>query len=242
METPTVSIILPCFNAAAFVQHTIDTIVKQTYTKWELIVIDDASTDCTNAILTKISREYSTRIKFIRLAKNSGVSEARNVGLSHAMGTYVCFIDADDYWDPQKLELQVRLMEETLATLCYTRSNIVDEKNRVIGERVYKKKLNYLDIRKRNYITLSSAMIAKKIILENFKNVRHEDYLFWLENKSDNIVGVPIKLTNYRVHKDNMTKNKVKSVIWLWKLYSYLTNSVLLATFYLLRNILARTH
>lgn len=242
MTEPRVSIILPCFNAAEFVEKAIFSIIKQTYTNWELIVIDDASTDCTTKIITDIRSIETARIKLIKLEKNSGVSAARNFGLSLANGKYVCFIDADDYWEPQKLEIQVRMMKETKATLCYTMTNIVNENSCVIGERIYKQKLNYFDICRRNYITLSSAMISRGIIFEKFKNIGHEDYLFWLENRSDNIIGVPMKLTNYRSHKNNMTKNKFKSVLWLWKLYMYTTRSPFVATWYLVRNIFDRVH
>jgi teichuronic acid biosynthesis glycosyltransferase TuaG len=235
-----VSVIIPCYNSEDYITRAITSVWDQSYTNWELIIVDDGSTDSTFEIVSSLSNTHKNKTQIIQSKSNMGVSDARNKGLIKASGSYICFLDSDDYWEANKLKVQVDAMEHTLATLSYTGSNIVDEKNHVVGRRVFKSDLKYMDLWRRNYITLSSAMISTSIIKHGFKNIRHEDYLFWLENKSEKIIGIPDNLTNYRRHTANMTKNKLKSMFWLWRLYFHKTGSIFSSFALLLRNLISR--
>ena len=240
MAEPLVTIVIPCYNSEGFIKRAITSVWEQSYTSWELIIVDDGSTDSTFEIVTNLSHIHKNKTKIIQSRSNMGVSNARNIGLKKASGRYICFLDSDDYWEANKLKLQVHAMEHTHATLSYTASNIVDEKNHIVGRRVYKSDLKHADLLRRNYITLSSAMISNSIIKHDFKNIRHEDYLFWLENKSEKIIGLPEVLTNYCKHSENMTKNKLKSMFWLWRLYFHRTGSIFSSVVLFLRNLISR--
>ena len=107
---PKASIITPLFNSAAFIEQTIKSVLAQTFKDWEMLIIDDASTDAGyDKVLAFAKNE--PRIKPYRLEKNSGAGAARNLGIKNAKAKYITFLDADDLWKPEKLETQIRFME-----------------------------------------------------------------------------------------------------------------------------------
>jgi glycosyltransferase involved in cell wall biosynthesis len=239
-SNPLVSIIAPCFNGERYLDQCLESIFHQTYRNWELVIVDDASVDGSYKRIEEKIKISTNKIKFIKLRKNVGVSAARNVGLDNAQGKYMAFIDIDDVWEKEKLSIQIASMEKEKATLSYTRTNILNAEGRVIGKRIYKANLTHRDLGRRNYITLSSAVISRNIIKSKFENIAHEDYIFWLRNKSDKIIGIPKTLTGYRVHSNNLTKSKLKSLLWLWKAYLHISRSIPKSCFLLFRNLLSR--
>ncbi|MEH6408849.1 MAG: glycosyltransferase family 2 protein, partial [Leeuwenhoekiella sp.] len=110
MEQELVSVIMPLYNAERFVETAIKSVQEQTYTQWELIIIDDASTDSSYAIAEKTIQDK--RIRLLKLTKNNGAGIARNVGIRAAKGAYIAFLDADDLWKPQKIEKQIEFMKK----------------------------------------------------------------------------------------------------------------------------------
>lgn len=116
---PKVSIITPAYHAAAFLEETVRSVQAQTFSDWEMILVDDCSGDDTYAIAKRLSEE-DNRIRVLRNEKNSGVAEARNKALDAATGEYIAFLDADDLWLPQKLEKQLAFMEAGQYVLTYT--------------------------------------------------------------------------------------------------------------------------
>ena len=235
-----VSIIAPCFNGERYLDQCLESIFRQTYRNWELVIIDDASVDGSRKRIEEKIKNSTNEIKFIKLENNVGVGAARNMGLDNAQGKYVAFIDIDDVWEQEKLAIQISSMEKEKATLSYTRASILNAEGRVIGKRFYKASLTHRDLGCRNYITFSSAVISKNIIKSKFENIPHEDYVFWLRNKSDRILGIPKTLTGYRVHGNNLTKSKFKSLIWLWKAYLHISKSIPKSCFLLFRNLVSR--
>lgn len=125
MENELVTIIIPVYNAEKYIQETINTIKEQTYTRWEVIFIDDCSTDKSREI---IKSNLSEKIKLIELKKHSGTANARNEGIKIAKGRYISFLDADDLWDKRKLEKQIKYMKDNNYYFTYTAFKYVDEK------------------------------------------------------------------------------------------------------------------
>lgn len=119
--SPTLSIVMPAYNAAGYIQYTLDTVLSQTYTDWELLVVNDCSTDNTAAIVAQYQQDDS-RVQLINLPHNMGAPAGpRNRGIQAARGRWIAFLDADDLWHPEKLRAQMALLERTGAGFCSTR-------------------------------------------------------------------------------------------------------------------------
>lgn len=163
---PKVSVIIPAFNCEKYIGQTIESVLSQTYRNFELIVVDDGSTDNTKAIVKNYLQD--SRIKYI-YQDNSGVSAARNIGFAKSHGKYIAFLDSDDLWYPNKLEEQVRLLEmnkEIGLTNCSV--NYVDENSNVIGKEVCKVIDDVTDLLfKGNLVTGSASVVMlRRVCLE----------------------------------------------------------------------------
>ena len=131
MNNPLVSVITPVYNTQAFIGPTIESVMNQTYANWEMLVIDDGSTDATQERIEEYLSD--SRIKYL-YQKNQERAVARNHGLRRATGKYVAFLDADDLWLPDKLKVQVKYLEARPQTgLCFTRYRLIDSKGRLLG-------------------------------------------------------------------------------------------------------------
>lgn len=120
-----VSIIMPSYNTADFISETIDSVLNQSYKNWELIIVDDCSTDNTDEIIKKYLSDQ--RIRYLKNEKNSGAAVSRNYALREAKGKWIAFLDSDDLWLPEKLELQVNFMKYHNYNFSYTSYEEVDE-------------------------------------------------------------------------------------------------------------------
>ena len=123
-----VSVIIPNYNYAHYVCDAVDSVLRQDYNQIEIIVVDDGSTDNSVEILKK----YGSQIKLIQ-CRNSGAPTARNVGLAHSIGSYIAYLDADDYWHPSKISKQIAIMESSTYSLVYCQMKILNTKDEVIG-------------------------------------------------------------------------------------------------------------
>lgn len=121
-----VSIIMPSYNTAKYISDSINSVLTQTYTNWELLIVDDCSTDNTDEILASLR---DNRIRYYKNEKNSGAAISRNRALREAKGKWVAFLDSDDLWHPEKLEKQIRFMEENGYHFSYTRYSEIDEES-----------------------------------------------------------------------------------------------------------------
>lgn len=127
-----VSIIMPAYNCSRFIREAIDSVLAQTYTAWELLIVDDCSTDDTAAIIASYQDE---RIHYFRNEQNSGAALSRNKALREAKGKYIAFLDADDSWMPEKIEKQVAFMEQNGYAFTYTAFHRTDKPLRISGPR-----------------------------------------------------------------------------------------------------------
>ncbi len=218
-----VSIITPVFNSENYLEETINSVLNQTYQNWELIIIDDCSTDNSVDIINKFLKNDS-RIKFISLNKNSGVASARNSGIEVAKGRFIAFLDSDDIWDENKLEYQLSLMIKNDYALTYTAYRKINNENNVIAKHIPVKEtgLRYKDLLKHNEIGFLSAIYdSDKIGKQNFLNQGHEDYSFWLNilKKGFTAWGINKVLASYRVHSNGISSNKLKAITFTWNIY-----------------------
>ncbi|MCL4135656.1 UNVERIFIED_CONTAM: hypothetical protein GTU68_009286, partial [Idotea baltica] len=220
-----VSIITPTYNSEAFISETIKSVVKQTYKNWELIIIDDFSTDNT---LKTIQPFLNTNPKIILLKniKNEGAAVSRNRGIEAASGNYIAFLDGDDLWKPNKLEIQIAFMKANNCDICFSSYEQIDETGKPLNKLIKAlPKLSYTKYLKSNYIGnltgIYNAEVLGKITSPNLR--KRQDWLLWLAaiKKSGKLaLGIQESLAYYRVRENSMSSNKIellKHNYWVYK-------------------------
>ena len=231
-DQPLVSIITPVYNGEVFIADTINRICEQTYKKWEWIIIDDASTDKTVKIVKK-TREQLTEnkklvgdIQVIELKENGGQAKARNIGVDMAKGDYLCFLDADDAWDCDKIFRQVDFMKKNNCAFSYHSYEFANEKCEPIGKKVIAEKvLNYRQALKDNMISTITVMfdlskIRRDLIrMPDLKYV--EDTATWwrILRNGYTAYGIPDLFAYYRRMPNTSSSNKLRTQKPLWNLY-----------------------
>lgn len=216
-----VSIIIPIYNAKKWIKDTIENILNQTYDNFELILVDDCSKDGTRKILKQY--ENKNNIKIIYLAKNRGPGIARNIGLKSARGRYICFQDADDLWDKDKLKKQLAFMKKKGCAFSYTGFKYIKENNKLKTVHI-PEKLNYKEALKDIRILTNSVMFDLEKIdirLLQMKNINAEDIETWYKILKEGYTayGIDEPLTFYRLRKDSRSGNKLKSAKDRWNIY-----------------------
>jgi glycosyltransferase involved in cell wall biosynthesis len=218
-----VSVIVPVFNASSTIERTLASIKNQTLQNIEILCIDDCSIDGTYDILMRYART-DRRFKVCRLPENRGVSAARNEGVSRATGRYLCFLDADDWWLPEKLLIQFRYMEKRGLSLTYMAYSRVREDGVVYRDIKPPRSTSYKQLLCSNHIGNLTAMVrAEAADTITFKKMGHEDYFFWLEVLNRNgvaeLVHTEQPLCFYLVRKGSLSSNKIKAAKWQWVIY-----------------------
>ena len=236
-----VSVIVPCFNSTSFVRQSITSVLNQSHSYLDIIVVDDASTDNTWDIVQEFN---DPRLNLVRLPTNRGVAYARNLAISRAKGAYIAFCDSDDVWFPDKIKTQLELMNRYSAGCSHCNSLVINEYGEVIGERRFPVQVNFSDMLYRNFIMMSGAVVKSELVAGiEFKQVRHEDYMYWLEVfKKSNVraVSCSAPLLRYRVHNNNMTRNKLLSLLWHFKVQRLFGLSLSTVVILFLKNLTSR--
>ena len=215
---------MPCFNAEKYISESIKSILAQSMSQWEALIINDFSTDRTKEIIEEFSKKDS-RIRIFNLEVNGGAAKARNIGIENSRYKYIAFLDSDDLWKPEKLSFQISLMEQENIQFSYTSYYIIDDKGNISGIRKAPKLLNYNKlIRFGNDIgCLTVAYNRERFINKRFdESIRgHEDYKMWLDIVKDIEEVHPITepLSLYRVHPGQKNLNKWRSLIWNWEVW-----------------------
>ena len=216
-EKYVVSIITPTFNCGKFIVETIDSILSQTYAKWELIISDDCSTDNTKEVI-KPYLEKDTRIKYICNVKNSGAAVTRNNALRVAKGKWIAFLDSDDLWEPTKLEKQIKFMEENGYAFSYHEYVEIDEQDNLLGVKVSgKRHVGKFDMFACCWPGCLSVMYdAEKIGLIQINDIKkNNDTAMWLKviRKADCYL-LPECLGKYRRRANSITPKPLWQRIW----------------------------
>lgn len=212
---------MPCYNSENTISEAIASVLKQYYINWELLIVDDASSDNSLFIISKFNDK---RIKLNKNLINVGISESRNRAISLARGRYIAFLDSDDLWLPEKLSKQIPLLDADEAAVCSHTSYIrFNETNSCLGNVIARDKVTLGLMQKGNFIGNLTGVIDRKKVGTIFqKNVRHEDYLMWLDVLSkvegSHSIGIKEVLSKYRVSSSSISSNKVKSASWHWNI------------------------
>ena len=217
-----VSIIMPAYNCEDFIGISIDSIINQTYSNWEVIIVDDFSTDNTVQIVQdKMTNE--PRIRFYRFSRNSGAATARNTAIDVAKGKYIAFLDSDDVWVPTKLEKQIDFMEKNDHSFTCTSYNKIDEHGNELNRTIVtQKKRDYNGVLKTcpgNSTVIYNAKKLGKFKIPDIK--KRNDYLMWLQviKKAKYLYGIDETLGSHRIRSNSISSNKISLVWYHWKIF-----------------------
>lgn len=223
MEKNLVSIITPVYNAAPFIEKTVRSVLDQTYTHIEHILVDDCSPDNSEELIGHLLAE-DTRIKYIKLPENQGAAVARNTGLEHAKGQYIAFIDSDDAWKPEKLEKQLAFMQKNNYAFTYTNYEMVSEEGDVLNPRVpLPLRLDYHGLLKNTAIACSTVIIDRFVIGDfRMPLVRKgQDTATWLKilRNHDYAYAFDEVMGQYRQVKGSISSDRFGALKRTWNTY-----------------------
>lgn len=223
MRDPLISVIMPAYNASEFIAESIRSVQQQTYGNWELLVIDDASTDTTPEIAEEIIAQ-DPRIKLHRLPANQGAGFARNIGIKASQGDYISFLDADDLWMPEKLKTQLDFMMRHNATVCYSSYELIDEKGNSLNQKIEAlEDLSFKKLLRANYVgNLTGIYNAQKLGKIYCPLIRkRQDWGLWLlaTRKAGQAKGIKTCLAKYRIRKNSISNNKFEMLRYNYSIY-----------------------
>lgn len=238
VNTSLVSIITPSYNSAAFIQETIESVLSQSYGHWEMIIVDDASTDDSLEIIEHFASE-DQRIKLFKNEENLGVAKSRNWAIEEAKGKYIAFLDSDDTWFREKLEKQIALMQKNNVLLSYSAYHTMNETGKLVGTFPVKEKVTYHDLLKTSTIgTLTTIYNVKELGKFYFEDIGHEDYVMKLQilKKVEFAQGIEEPLANYRIVRKSLSRNKIQAASWQWYIYRKVEKLSLVKSMYYFLN------
>ena len=217
-----VSIITPSYKSERFISQTIESVLAQTYQNWEMIIVDDVSPDDSNEVIEEYCKKDS-RIKLIKLEKNSGPAVARNRAIEEAQGRYIAFLDADDLWMPEKLEKQLAFMTEHDLAFTYSSYDLMDEDGNDLGSFVTKASISYEGMLKTCSVGCLTAIYDTEKLGKVYMPLirKRQDYGLWLKilKEIKTTKGMLEPLATYRILKNSVSSNKIKAAQYQWKIY-----------------------
>lgn len=218
-----VSVVMPAYNAERTISEAIESVLQQTYQDFELIVVDDASTDRTLQIAVDYGKKNS-KIRVLENMSNFGVAVTRNHGIEKARGKYIALLDSDDLWEPDKLERQLALGKREQAEIVYCSYDFIDESGQTIKEPfIVPETTDFGHMLTKSVISCSTALITARLLKENpFEpNIYHEDYALWMHLLSAPVkaVGDQKVLMHYRQVSGSRNKKKLRAAKERWRIY-----------------------
>ncbi|EJQ43719.1 hypothetical protein IEQ_05047 [Bacillus cereus BAG6X1-2] len=230
-----VSVIMPCYNPTSHIKEAIESVLLQTYSNFELLIIDDGSTESVQEFI----KDYliDKRVSYIKQSKNQGVAIARNAGLKKSKGRYIAFLDSDDLWFPEKIERQLELMKTHQAALVYSAYQVIrNESDNVVNVISVPETINYSNLLKNTIIGCLTVIIDRKKTGDFKMPVIPvgEDTATWLNILKDGHIayGVDHPLAKYRVSGSSLSGNKLNMAKGTWKMYRITQNLSFLSTSY----------
>ena len=232
-----VSVITPSYNSSVSIKQTIESVLSQTYTDWEMLIIDDCSTDNSVAIIKRYC-ERDVRIKYFKTEFASGSPcKPRNIGIINARGRYIAFLDSDDVWLPNKLEEQLKLFDDANTAIVYSNYEKISEEGER-GQRIITapSQVSYKELLKGNVIgNLTGIYDTLKVGKVYCRKIPHEDYILWLSILKKGYIARNTNIVHalYRVRKQSVSANKLAVISWQWNIYRNIENiSCLRACYY----------
>lgn len=222
-ESPLVSVVIPMYNAERYIRATLESVLKQTYKNIEIIVVNNCSTDGSAAIVASVLKDFK-RCQILETDFNSGgPARPRNVGIQASRGEFIAFLDADDIWLPEKLQVQIPKMLDLGADFSSTdiqnfseEGSIRDSQFKALKTKLFARKASLRSFVMMNTICLSSAVIRRATVKDTFDEdkclVACEDYYFWLKlfGRSCKYVYCKSKLVEYRVVNSSISERSNK--------------------------------
>lgn len=221
-----VSIIMPAYNAEKYIGAAIESVLRQTWRKWELIIVDDGSEDGTAKLIeNEIIHKKDCDIRLLRQPCKGGAAEARNRGLREAKGRYIAYLDADDLWMEEKLEKEIDFMRSRGAAFAFTGYEFMDEHARRTGKVVrVPETLQYRQALSNTTIFTTTVMFdTEKISREllEMPHIKSEDTALWWKilRNGYTACGLNENLALYRRAGKTLSSNKLEAICRIWRLY-----------------------
>ena len=235
---PLVSVIIPYQKKRNYIKKTLYSVLNQKFNRLEIIIIYDDKNLTDYFYLKKIIKKYK-KVKIIINKKNSGVGNARNLGVKNAKGKYLAFIDADDIWEKNKLSKQISFMELNNYEITHTSYNIINKDGKKIGHRTARDFLNINSLLKSCDIGLSTVIIKKKILGNKFKFPKiktKEDFVLWLRLLKNNykIMSLNQNLVKWRKMNKSLSSSILQKLLDGFKVYNFYMGYSYIVSFYLL--------
>lgn len=226
-EQDLVSIITPAWKAASYIVETIASVQAQTYSNWEMLIVDDCSPDNTCEIIEELSAQ-DDRIRLIRRPENGGPARARNGALLHARGRWVAFLDSDDLWLPTKLATQLAFHKAQGGVISFTEYRRISSDSQRAGHLIrVPSRLTYDDLLSNTAIATSTVLIDRQLTGEfEMLPIYYDDFGCWLEllRSGGFAAGLNQDLMRYRVVEGSVSRNKWRSALEVWKTYRQVEN------------------
>jgi teichuronic acid biosynthesis glycosyltransferase TuaG len=221
-----VSVIMPCFNGYKYIEDAVNSVIKQTFQDWELIIIDNNSTDNSSGIIERLVNQDARIIKLVCHQKGAGF--ARNFGIQEARGRYIAFLDCDDLWSSEKLDRQIHAMQSNKAVFSWTSYQVIDPVGRHIRNQLADNQISYdLFMSKRSIVgcltVVYDSVRLGKLFMPTIK--MRQDYALWARiirisnERKYTMIGLGDVLASYRIHDEALTKNKLRAAIFQWSFY-----------------------
>lgn len=217
-----VSIITPCYNSEKFLDECISSVLNQTYQNWEMLIVDDNSSDNSSILINSYSKK-DERIKPLYLNDNIGAAMARNKAISKAKGKYLAFLDSDDVWLPKKLEVQTNFMKKNNCSFVFSSYSVISDDEKPKYTISVPETITYKKYLKNTIIGCLTVMLDKekfkKIEMPNLRS--SHDMALWLNllKQEKYAYGIAQDLAIYRDHKSSNTSNKFKAAYDVWNVY-----------------------
>ena len=224
MSNLIVSIIMPYYKKDEYIYETVDSILKQTFQSFEIIIVDDERTTESAKIMKKL-KDKDRRITIIKNEHNLGAGPSRNKAVGVSKGDYLAFCDCDDIWQKTKLETQLNFMNDFKVDFSHTSYDIINKKGEVIGSRNADKEIRFIDLVKSCDIGLSTVIMKKNLFNQielNFPNLKtKEDYVLWLKlsQKGVRMLGLDKKLTYWRKLNNSLSSSSFQKIIDGYRVY-----------------------
>ena len=232
---PLVTVITPSYNSALLMLDTVESVISQTVTDWEMIIVDDCSSDNSVEVIQSFV-DRDSRIKLIQLTENSGAAVARNKAIEAAQGRYIAFLDSDDVWLPYKLEKQIAFMQENSYPFTFAAYDKMNEAGEVFGHVGVPSKVTYSDVLKSCSIGCLTAMYDTEFFGKVYMPLirKRQDFGLWLRllKKTKYAYGLNETLGRYQVRQDSISANKASAAAYNWRVYRDIEKLSLLKSSY----------
>ena len=237
-----VSVVMPAHNSQGLLSESVQSVLAQTYSEWELVLVDDASRDGTLALARQLA-SGDPRIRVLPLEQNVGVAEARNRGIGAASGQYLAFLDSDDLWLPNKLQTQIDFMRSSGAGFSFAQYRRIGVDGSLSNPVKVPATVTYEGLLRGNSIGCLTVAIDRFQIPEvSMPKIKHEDYVAWLKilKRGHIAYGIPQDLARYRVTSSSVSSDKRQAASWTWNIYRRVEGLSLIKSAWCFLNYTAR--